>query len=719
HTKESLQTTIEELETANEELNATNEELIASNEELQSTNEELHSVNEELHTVNAEYQQKITELTQLTDDMNNLLASTAIGTVFLDEDLHIRRFTPESEKLLKLREGDVGRPLDEISPSFSYPTLYDDARQVLNTGQVHEQECRATSGRHYLVRLNPYLLNNGNIDGLVITFVDITLVKKMEEKADAERQLTRSILDCLPAMVIFKDDKNFILRINETGANWIGQPRHEIEGRESADVFGDDAAQKYYTDDLEVLESGEPKLGIVEEIHTDKGSRWVLTDKVPMETIDGGPGLVAVITDISELRRAQQNLEAATERFEAFMTNSPALKWAVDEDGRFVFINEAYAKYMRVSPHQCIGNRPPDVLATKTTEAFLERSKQTNERARLSEGPITFDIDVPIGENRYSFFVTKFTFNDSQGRRLIGGSAVDVTELKRVEQELKQVNEDLERRVNSRTAELTEARDQLEIRVEARTLDLRQRNEQLDQFARVASHDLRSPLRTIIGFTEILEQRMTSDDPLVNDAMGSIISAGQRMGHLIDALSSFSRIGRTPLRFGQVDLNKVVEQCRADLRAELEEAKVSLDVKPLPLVTGDPTLLRQVIQNLLTNAIKFVDDRSPEVEIGPVEADEEFGGGLFVRDNGIGIETGDLERIFQPFTRLHASHDYPGSGVGLAICRRIVDSHGGRIFATPNTNQPGVTFTIQFPVEVIHADDRGDSYEDTSHDSSG
>ncbi|MEO1235991.1 MAG: PAS domain S-box protein, partial [Planctomycetota bacterium] len=459
YTKENLQTTIEELETSNEELNATNEELIASNEELQSTNEELHSVNEELHTVNAEYQQKITELTQLTDDMNNLLASTEIGTLFVDRNLRVRRFTPAIGDLMKLREADVDRPLDEISPRFEYERLLEDANSALRTGEIRQVEVQAKdSDRHYLLRINPYRLANGNIDGLVFTFVDVSQIKAAEAATEAERQVTQEILDTLPSMVFFKDDQNRIIRTNQASADNTGFTKQEMQGQPTDKFFPNDA-QKYYRDDLEVIRSGKPKLGIVEQITTSDGDRrWIRTDKLPLRGVGGiESGLVAVVSDITDIKRTQSELEAVTERFEAFMSNSPAVKWAVDQEGRFVFVNPAFERMMHVESADCLGRRPADVLAENTSLAFLHRSSETSAEARSGGQPITFEVEVPVGEDRYQCLVTKFVFRDPAGRELIGGSALDISSLKQAQRELEELNADLEERVQKRTAELVES----------------------------------------------------------------------------------------------------------------------------------------------------------------------------------------------------------------------------------------------------------------------
>lgn len=184
YTKEYLQATVEELETSNEELQATNEELMAANEELQSTNEELHSVNEELYTVNKEYESKIAELTTANDDMDNLLASTEIGTVFLDESLCIRRFTPAVARQFSLLTQDIGRPISHLNSKISFPAFLNELSAVLKTGEEAEHEVRDAEGNWFLMRVHPYRREAGGIGGVVVTFVEISNIKHTAQQLE-------------------------------------------------------------------------------------------------------------------------------------------------------------------------------------------------------------------------------------------------------------------------------------------------------------------------------------------------------------------------------------------------------------------------------------------------------------------------------------------------------------------------------------------------------
>jgi PAS domain-containing protein len=185
-THEEMQTSQEELRSANEELQSTNEELQSTNEELTTSKEEMQSMNEELQTLNTELQAKVDELSRASDDMKNLLDSTDIATLFLDNDLNVRRFTPQATKIIKLIPADVGRPITDLASELRYPELAEDVREVLRTLAPAEKPIGAGDGRWFTVRLMPYRTLDDRIDGVVITFGDITAAKTLEAKLRAK-----------------------------------------------------------------------------------------------------------------------------------------------------------------------------------------------------------------------------------------------------------------------------------------------------------------------------------------------------------------------------------------------------------------------------------------------------------------------------------------------------------------------------------------------------
>jgi chemotaxis protein methyltransferase CheR/two-component system CheB/CheR fusion protein len=182
--RDEMKTSKEDLKAANEELQSTNEEIQSSNEELTTSKEEMESINEELHTLNNELQAKVDDLTCVNNDMNNLLNSSEIISVFLDNDLNVRRFTPSSEQLFKLIPSDIGRPLTDIVTSLEYEALPQDAHEVLRTLIFHETEVKSSTGKWYKMRMTPYRTRDNRIDGVVITFNDITALKRLERKLE-------------------------------------------------------------------------------------------------------------------------------------------------------------------------------------------------------------------------------------------------------------------------------------------------------------------------------------------------------------------------------------------------------------------------------------------------------------------------------------------------------------------------------------------------------
>jgi light-regulated signal transduction histidine kinase (bacteriophytochrome) len=265
---------------------------------------------------------------------------------------------------------------------------------------------------------------------------------------------------------------------------------------------------------------------------------------------------------------------------------------------------------------------------------------------------------------------------------------------------LRKTHDELELRVQERTAELAQANQALQAEnaerlraeeaIKRYTKELERSNQELQQFAYVASHDLQEPLRMVSSYLQLLERRY--GEQLETDAKDFInfaVDGAKRMQALINDLLAYSRVGTRGQPFAEVDLNLIVQQTNNNLKIAIEENKASIICDPLPVVYGDYTQLTQLFQNLIGNAIKFHGNRAPKIRIS-----EESKNGLVhlkVSDNGIGIEPQYADRIFLIFQRLHTREEYPGTGIGLAICKRIVERHGGSIWVESQTGE-GTTF---------------------------
>jgi len=288
-THEDMQTSQEELKSMNEELLSANEELQSTNEELSTAKEEMQSLNEELQTVNQELQGKLDELGRTSDDMKNLLNSTEIATLFLDEQLNIRSFTRAMTTISKFMPIDKGRPFSDIASTLTYPELRDDALAVLDTLVFKEKQISTTDDRWFLIRIMPYCTQDNHINGLVITFIDITLSKKLELKLlDVEKRFTL-LFKQMPACSLFLNADRTISMVNPAAERFFGLTGLEMAGRSfkelNVQMFLDEGLDFAPGADpfAEVLKSGKSLCGISIGFSSpfDEGCRWTLVDAIP------------------------------------------------------------------------------------------------------------------------------------------------------------------------------------------------------------------------------------------------------------------------------------------------------------------------------------------------------------------------------------------------------------------------------------------------------
>lgn len=336
YTKENHQATVEELETSNEELQATNEELMAANEELQSTNEELQSVNEELITVNSEYQAKINELTELNNDMNNLLSSTKIGTIFLDNNLYIRKFTPFVKRVINLIDSDVGRPITHISFNIKHENLVEDVVEVLDSLRPIEREIQNKDGEWFLKRIMPYRTSENQIKGVVITFIDISEVKK------AHKELAKYSLavEQSPAIVVMLDTDANIEYVNQRFTQITGYKPEEVVGQHLRFLQASETPQSVYESVWAKLEAGEVWKGELLSRQKSGDVYWELASILPVkDEEDNTVYYLKVAEDISELKEAQENLKKEKELLETIMETSPIGITIVNKEGKITFAN--------------------------------------------------------------------------------------------------------------------------------------------------------------------------------------------------------------------------------------------------------------------------------------------------------------------------------------------------------------------------------------------
>ncbi len=382
---------------------------------------------------------------------------------------------------------------------------------------------------------------------------------------------------------------------------------------------------------------------------------------------------------LGQLQERDLALRTNEARLRAILESALDCIITMDHQGRIVEFNPAAEKLFGYERSAAIG---AELASLIIPSAQRERHRQglarylaTNEATVLDR---RLELTVVAKDGREFPVELAITRIIQEGEPTFTGFIRDITERKRAEQDIRQLNGELERRVNARTAELQAS------------------NHELEAFSYSVSHDLRAPLRHIDGFADLLERRTgrTLDDKSKH-YLATISAAAKSMGALIDDLLSFSRMGRAELLTSPVDLNQLIDRVRASFATETAGRTIHWSIGSLPVVSGDPAMLRVVLTNLLANAVKYTQTRD-EAHIEVQASQSETETVIEVQDNGVGFDPAYTHKLFGVFQRLHGSEEFEGTGIGLANVRRIIERHGGRAWAKGAVNE-GASFFVALP----------------------
>ena len=446
----------------------------------------------------------------------------------------------------------------------------------------------------------------------------------------------------------------------------------------------------------ELNKSGEPVRYEKEYIRKD-GSL------VPIELLvsitldkDGEPEYYySFITDITERKNAEEDLQ----RQAALLDVSYEAIFSWDYDGGILSWNRGAERLYGFNKEEAIGFISHELLKTKFPIEFRD-FEDILASDKMWTGELTHTTKNGkkiIVESRQQLI------RDTSNRNIVIETNRDITERKKAEnykQKLLETEQQLTEELSATNEELQATSEELQTSNEELIIaknnltelvgKLKTSNKELEQFAHVASHDLQEPLRMVASFTQLLERRYKGRlDEDADDYIGFIVEGAQRMKSLIDDLLTFSRLNTEPSNYEPILIEVALDDVLFNLKSSIEENKAIITYDPLPTVMGDLPQIRQLFQNLISNAIKFHGDEPPKIHISVKELEKEW---LFgVSDNGIGINHNHQEQIFNIFKRLHTRKDYEGTGIGLAICKSIIERHGGKIWVVSEENK-GSTF---------------------------
>lgn len=656
------QALLERLDATNEELQSSNEELMAANEEMQSTNEELQSLNEELYTVNSELQNKVEELTLTNSDLDNLLESTDVGTIFVDRNLRIRKFTPAIQRQFDLLNNDIGRPITNFVNTFADDSIYANATRVIESGEMIEREIIDARGTYFLLRILPYRLGDRReIDGVVISFTDITPLRSAlaDKKEQAER--FTALFEHADASIAIIDPADNILEINRDA---FGLDRDELIDANLLECLKDPHfVSRYAQAKQDVLRTQEPAQFIAPIRRPGEPDLWFASMLIPIHTDQELKRLVLMSRDETQPGRLLGETHRKIALFNAWYQYGNQHIMTVDAEGTILDLNYSPSGY---AIKAILGRKLLDILP----EENRPQHQQVMNRLLGGEQIVTYESTLahPDGSAPMYFenLVVRIDPRDGEELHFIWISR-DATEMRRLRQRVGELEKRISTNLEEQSAELL-----------SKNRELQDINYYLDSFVQSAAHDLRAPVTQLDGFLELTNDENASE--LFPEIRQNMLTAVRQLRQTIDGLVEmidFEKHDHSKAK--EIDVNAKVEHMVEQVRQNYPSVKIDLrtDLDPDLRIAYPEPYIRSLLHNLLDNAVKYrshPDAVRVTVQTrcnGPNEIM------ISVRDNGIGIDTNRYGHLlFQPFKRLTAER--PGTGIGLSIVNNAIRRNGGR-----------------------------------------
>ncbi len=606
------------------------------------------------------------------DELTNLLNSIQDSVISVSDSwrytfLNEAALSAHTRKLNQI----IGKTIWDIHPEMEGSVFQDRYREAMQFKKTMRFENYfAPRDKWFSVIVYP------SHNGLTIFYRDVTEEKQVRQKLlETEKEIAdyKFALDS-SSIVAITDQKGIIRYVNDNFCKISNYSREELIGQDHRITNSGTHDSAFFRDLWVSISNGSIWKGEIKNKAKGGSVYWVDTTIVPFLNEQGKLyQYMAIRSDITERKRVQEKLVQSEKIYKTIVSNIPgSVICLIDTDYRYLLVEGDMLEKLGYSKKQLLGNRAPDVLGASVFEGLNILMKKA-----FQGETIKIESDRMGYYNVHRFIPLK---DENDKIYAIMTVSIDITDLKKAQYDIDQLNRDLEEKIISRTEQL------------------RKSAEEMEAFCYSVSHDLRSPLRGIIGFSTILEEDHMRNLNTEGKRVVSVIKRNtMKMGDLIDDLLSFSRLGKQVLLKIAVDTEALLQSVISELQQSLpEEKNILWKIHSLPVSNADIKSLRQVWMNLLSNAIKYSSFRArPSIEIGSHQEknDQVF----YIRDNGVGFNEAYSNKLFKVFQRLHSADEFEGTGVGLAIVEKIISRHGGRVWAEGEEDK-GACFYFSIPV---------------------
>ncbi|MGJ5628912.1 PAS domain S-box protein [Nostoc sp. CALU 1950] len=620
--------------------------------------------------------QRETELRLITDTLPVLIS-------FVDSEQRYRFNNLAYEEWFGHPAAEVyGKTLWEVLGESAYKVLRPYVEQVLAGEQVtfESQIPYKDGGTRYINAIYvPQFNQQGTVEGYAALITDISDRKRAEAALRESEARFRQMADTAPVLIWMSGTDTF--------CNYFNKPWLDFTGRTLEQEMGNGWTEGVHPDDFRrCLDTytnafhARQKFTMEYRLRRFDGEyRWVFDTGVPRFAPTGEfLGYIGSCVDIHDRNLAEKALRDSEERYRILTEVSPQAIWMGNSDGGITYCNQYWLDFSGLTMQQTTGYGWIYVIHPDDRDRVFKTSMEAVANATNYEVEIRFRR---VSDGSYRWHIVRgLPFRDVTGQIIKWvGIASDIHDRKVAEAALQQLNEMLEQRIQERTVQLEAA------------------NKELESFSYSVSHDLRAPLRHIGGFIELLQKRHTSTslDQTSQRYLKIISETAKQAGILIDELLTFSRMGRTEMRYINLNMEELVQEVKRDLIAETPGRIIHWHIESLSEVQGDPSMLRLVLRNLIGNAVKYTQTRNPaEITVGSTDNENEVV--FFVQDNGVGFNMQYVHKLFGVFQRLHSDPQFEGTGVGLANVQRIIHRHNGRVWAEAVVDS-GATFYFSLP----------------------